>query len=124
MSSINAPSQKPVPMGTVLLVTMVWWCLRFWAIDTATPRMAVVSALPSEPGGVPTQTKTTSELSMASQKSSVKRNVPAARPPASSPASWNGARPERNSISFSASDSTPMTSWPTWERHAATTDPT
>ena len=50
-------------------------------MERATPRMALVSASPSGPGGVPTQTKTMSELSMASWKSLVNRRLPSVNPP-------------------------------------------
>ena len=96
-------------------------------MERATPRMALVSASPSGPGGVPTQTKTTSEESMASWKSSVKRRLPLVTPAVirgSSPGSWKGATPEVSCWSLAASDSTPITSWPTWARQAATTEPT
>ena len=64
---------------------------------------------------------------MAAAKSSVKRRLPLANPLAkspSSPGSWKGAAPDMSSDNLSGSASTPMTSFPTWARQPATTDPT
>ena len=67
---------RPVPVGTVLLVTTTLKPFRCWPIDRATSLMKVRSAEPSGRGGVPTAMNTACDASIAGPRSVVNDSRP------------------------------------------------
>ena len=126
-SSISDPSQYPVPIGTVLFVTMTWCRRRCRAISRPPTPWRTCPGFRSAPAGCRRRRRRCRTRPSPRPKSSVNRSDPSSsvcRRRSSRPGSWNGAWPPANCSKRLRSDSTATTVFPTWARHAATTDPT
>src|SRR5713226_6945949 len=129
-SSGGSSTFSVVPGRTVLRSTTVKGRVRERSacpICSATRWTALTSSWPLMRAGVPTQMSASSVLEIASSLEVVARSLPSrtwAASSSSSPGSMTGEVPALTAATFSATESTPSTSWPALARQAALTEPT